>query len=339
MKAARWYGKGDIRICDVPEPQPAKGEVKIEVKWCGICGSDMGIYEKGPIMEVKPPVTLGHEFSGDVVEVGEGVEGFEVGDRVVVDPYVTCGECFWCKKGEGGSLCNQLNIIGYLSDGGFARYACVPARQTYKIGSLSYDVAALTQPTVLGVHITKRANLKKGETALIMGAGPVGIANIQAAKALGAKVIAVEICRTRREFAKKMGADLVLDPQEVNVSKEVLKHTTLGVDVAFECVGKEATMKTCFELTRKGGRVVAVGFSDASFPITVNELIKAKQSIIGTLGYGDEFAWAIKILQETEEKARELITAKIKLEEIVDKGFKELINNRDKHIKILVSPG
>jgi (R,R)-butanediol dehydrogenase/meso-butanediol dehydrogenase/diacetyl reductase len=339
MKAARWYGKKDIRICEVSEPKPQQGEVKIEVKWCGICGSDIGMYEKGPIMHVEPPVTVGHEFSGNIVELGDNVSDLEIGERVVVDPYVTCGKCFWCKKKEGGSLCKQLNIIGYLRDGGFAKYVVVPKKQVHKIGTLSYEVAALTQPTVLGVHMTKRAYLKSNETALIIGAGPVGLANIQAAKVLGARVIAVELSNLRKEFAKKLGADIILDPKEVNISDEILKLTDgIGVDVAFECVGSEPTMKTCFEMTRKGGRIIAIGFSEKLFPVTVNELIKAKQSIIGILGYGDEFPQTIKILQATEEKARSLITAKINLTEIIEKGYNELLRNKDKHIKILVSP-
>jgi (R,R)-butanediol dehydrogenase/meso-butanediol dehydrogenase/diacetyl reductase len=339
MKAARWYGQGDLRICEVREPQPAEGEVKIEVKWCGICGSDMEMYEKGPIIPVEAPLTVGHEFSGEVVEIGEGVSGFVGGERVVVDPYVTCGRCFWCKNKEGGSLCRELSVIGYTSDGGFAKYVSVPAKQVHKIGRLSYEVAALTQPTVLGVHIAKRARLKSDENALVIGAGPVGLATIQAAKALGARVISVDLSGMRREFARKMGADLVLNPKVSDVREEVLKQTEgIGVDVAFECVGREATMETAVELTRRGGRIVAVGFSGNPFPLTVNQLITAKQSIIGMLGYEDEFSQAISILEETEERTRELITAKIELDEIIEKGYNELINNKDKHIKILVSP-
>lgn len=348
MKAARWFGRRDLRVCEVPEPHPGPREVKIEVKWCGICGSDVAEYEKGPMFMPKgphpvtgkaPPITVGHEFSGVIVEMGEDVAGFEIGDRVVVDPYVTCGKCFWCMKKEGGSLCRYLNIIGFFSDGGFANYVCVPASHVYKIGSLSYDVAALAQPTVLGIHITKRANLTGDETALVVGAGPIGLSIIQAAKALGAQVIATEISSKRKEFARKIGADVVLDPKETDINKYVLELTDgIGADVAFECVGSEQTLKNCLDLARKGGRVVLVGFSDKPIPISVNELIRTKRSVIGTLGYGDEFPEAIKLLQETENVSRELITAKIKLDEIVEKGYEELIKNRDSHVKILVAP-
>lgn len=339
MKALCWYGIKDIRLCEVPEPKVKPNEVKIKVKWCGICGSDIEMYLRGPIMPVNPPIILGHEFSGEIVEFSKEVTNFSVGERVVVDPYIICGTCFWCRRKEGSSLCQHLNIIGYTTDGGFAKYVCVPEKQVYKIGNLSYDIAALIQPTALGIHMAKRAQLKKEETVLIIGCGPIGIANIQASKAIGCKVIAVEISEARKEVAKKVGADLVLDAKEVNIKEEVLSQTeNIGVDVAFECVGKENTMKTCFELTRKGGRIIAIGFSDALFPITVNELIKRKQTIIGTLGYGEEFPKTIKILRANKERARVQITAKITLDEIIDKGYIELIKNKDKHIKILVAP-
>ncbi len=339
MKAARWYGQGDLRLDDVPEPQPGEGEVKIKVKWCGICGSDIGMFEKGPVMPVEAPLTVGHEFSGEIVEVGPGVSGFMGGERVVVDPYVTCGLCFWCKKQEGGSLCRSLRIIGYTCDGGFAKYVSVPAKQVHKIGSLSYEVAALTQATVLGVHLAKRANLKSGETALIIGAGPLGLVTIQAARALGARAISVEISPMKRALAGKLGSDLVLNPQETDVRQAVLRQTEgIGVDVAFECVGHPQTMETAVELTRRGGRIVVVGFSSSPLPITANRLIMANQSIIGSLGYGDEFPQTIKLLDENQESARQLITARIHIDEIVEQGYSELIKNKDAHLKILVSP-
>lgn len=348
MRAARWYGRGDVRICDVPEPQVIPGHVKIEVKWCGICGSDVAEYLKGPmfmpagvhpVTGCAPPITVGHEFSGVIVELGDDVSNFAVGDRVVVDPYAICGECFWCRRKEGGSLCERLNIIGFFSDGGFAKYVVVPGKQAYHIGDLSFDVAALTQLTVLGVHITRSAMLKAGETALIIGAGPIGLANLQAGKNIGAKVIIAELSEARRRVAREFKADMVLDPRKDDIAEAVLNETEgRGADVALECVGNESTMHTCFELTRKGGRIVAIGFSEALFPTKVNDLIKTKRKVIGTLGYGDEFGATVELLQKTEHTAREMITARIQLEDIVDKGYEELVEHKDKHIKILVKP-
>jgi (R,R)-butanediol dehydrogenase/meso-butanediol dehydrogenase/diacetyl reductase len=153
----------------------------------------------------------------------------------------------------------------------------------------------------------------------------VGLVTIQAAQALGARVISVEPSNTRRAFARKMGAALVLNPQETDIREEVLRQTDgIGVDAAFDCVGQAQMMKSAIELTRKGGRIIAVGFTDDALPVTINRLITAKQSIIGSLGYGDEFPQTIKMLEETEGSARELITARIPLDEIIEKGYNEL---------------
>jgi (R,R)-butanediol dehydrogenase/meso-butanediol dehydrogenase/diacetyl reductase len=229
MKAARWYGPKDVRIDNIDEPIVTDGLVKIKVKWCGICGSDLHEYLGGPIFIPvgKPhplsgnvaPVVLGHEFSGEVVEVGSNVKKIKVGDNVVVEPIVACNECTNCKEGNY-HLCPSLGFHGLCgTGGGFAEYTTFPEEFVYKLPEgFTYEMGALIEPITVAMHSLRRGKFETGQTAVVVGAGPIGLATIECLKASGAKmVIAVELSSTRKEYAKRSGADIVLDPREVDV--------------------------------------------------------------------------------------------------------------------------
>jgi len=351
MKAAVWYARNDVRIEEVPEPSsPLTGEVKIKVQWCGICGSDLHEYLAGPIFipveephpltGKKAPVIIGHEFSGDIIEIGENVTGLKVGDRVTASASRSCGKCFWCKRGET-VICEVNAGTGLHADGAFAEYVNIPAYDVYKLPSeLSYEEAALAEPLAVGVHAMRKGKIQPGDNVVIVGAGTIGLATLQAARASGAKkIIVVEVAKARKEYAKKFGATLVLDPTEVDVPAKVLEVTDgVGADLGFECVGKQETVLLVLDSVRRGGRMVVVGIFEKPVEINLNFCVFFEKEIIGSLGYNDEFSTVLSYLKDGRLQAEPMITKKIKIDDLLDQGFKELIENSDKNIKIIVSP-
>ncbi|HWN25987.1 MAG TPA: alcohol dehydrogenase catalytic domain-containing protein, partial [Actinomycetospora sp.] len=250
MKAARYHGRGDIRVEDLPEPHAGPGQVQVAVEWCGICGTDLHEYLDGPIFAPTPqaphpltggavPITLGHEFAGVVSEIGEGVTGLSEGDRVVVEPYDVCGTCVACRSGRY-NVCRSLGFIGLDGDqGGFAERAVVDRRWVHPIGNLSTEQGALVEPLAVGYHATKLSGLEAGQTAVVFGAGPIGLVTAAALRAVGAgQVVVVEPADARKAKAPGAGADVVLDPTEEDVPERVRELTGgAGADVTFECAG------------------------------------------------------------------------------------------------------
>jgi len=351
MKAAVWYDRKDVRVEDVPEPAaPGPGQVKVKVHWCGICGSDLHEYDAGPIFipataphpltGVQAPLILGHEFSGEVVEVGAEVKNAKVGDRITADACQYCGECYMCKINRY-SICSSLAFTGLMTDGAFAEYVNVPAYTIYQLPpDMPYDVGALVEPLAVGVHAIRRAPVIQGDSVAVVGAGTIGLVTLQSAKAAGAsKVFVLEMAKARKEYAKKLGATAVIDPSETDPVEEIRRLTDgIGVDVAIECVGGDKTGALAVDLTRVGGKTVLVGIFEKPSEIHFNNLVFFEKEIVGSLAYYGEFKTAIALLSDGRITAEPLITAKIKLDDIVEKGFEELLANREQHIKILVSP-
>lgn len=352
MKAALWYGKNDVRVEEVEDPKVVKGSVKIKVKWCGICGSDLHEYLGGPIFipvgQPHPlsgntaPVVLGHEFSGEVVEIGEGVTKFNVGDRVAVEPIVACGKCAACREGKY-NLCSSLGFHGLCgSGGGFAEYTVFPEEFVHKIpDSMSYEQAALIEPMAVALHSIRMANFKTGDTAIVLGSGPIGLATIECLKAAGAKLVVVLQRKSiRQEYAKKAGADVVLDPNEVNIVEEVKKLTDgVGVDAAFETTGAKVGFNTGLDCLKFEGTMVVTSIWEGETSFNPNVLVFSEKKIVGTLAYRHEFPATIAQMSDGRIKAEGYITKRILLDDIVEEGFGALTGPEKKtHVKILVTP-
>lgn len=352
MKAALWYGKNDVRVEEVEDPRVVKGSVKIKVKWCGICGSDLHEYLGGPIFipvgQPHPlsgntaPVVLGHEFSGEVVEIGEGVTKFNVGDRVAVEPIVACGKCAACREGKY-NLCSSLGFHGLCgSGGGFAEYTVFPEEFVHKIpDSMSYEQAALIEPMAVALHSIRMANFKTGDTAIVLGSGPIGLATIECLKAAGAKLVVVLQRKSiRQEYAKKAGADVVLDPNEVNIVEEVKKLTDgVGVDAAFETTGAKVGFNTGLDCLKFEGTMVVTSIWEGETSFNPNVLVFSEKKIVGTLAYRHEFPATIAQMSDGRIKAEGYITKRILLDDIVEEGFGALTGPEKKtHVKILVTP-
>lgn len=351
MKAAVWYAQRDVRVVEIPEPPaPPEGSVKIKVEWCGICGSDLHEYIAGPIfIPVETPhpltgrtapVTLGHEFSGTIVEVGEGVTNWKVGDKVAPDACQVDWECYSCKR-MNYPCCEKLAFTGLHTDGAFAEYVNVPAYTLYKVpDDMPFEIAAVVEPLAVGMHAVRRAPVMAGDNVVILGGGTIGLSALQCAKAAGAaKVIVIEMAKARKDYAMKLGAYAVIDPTECDAAAEVQKMTDgLGADVAIECVGSDKTVPVAIASIRPRGIVVTAGVFEKNTPIQFNDVTFPEKEIKGSLAYNGEFATVIAMLGDGRLDANTMITGKIKLEDIIDQGFQELINNKDENIKIIVSP-
>lgn len=351
MKAARFHARKDVRIEDIPEPDLRPGAVKIAVAWCGICGTDLHEFLEGPIFIPPPgrphpltgetaPVTLGHEFSGTVEELGEGVSGLSIGDRVVVEPYFVCDECGPCREGDY-NLCTKMGFIGLAGGGGgLSEKVVVDARWVHPIGDIPLDEAALIEPLAVAYHAVGRSGVEAGDVAVVGGAGPIGLLTAAVLKGLGVTTIVTELSAARKEKAVSSGvADHLLDPSSDDVKARVLELTgELGADAAFECAGVNAVLDTMLDVVKPAGVVVNVSIWGRPATVDMQKIVLKETDLRGTIAYCGDHAAAIRLVQEGKVNLKPFITGRIPLGDLVDKGFDTLINHNDTAVKIIVHP-
>lgn len=351
MKALMFYGGSDMRLEDIPEPAPGAEEVKIRVKWCGVCGSDIHEYRSGPILvpTKRPhprtgklaPVVGGHEFAGEVVEVGSEVSRIKPGDRVTVKPTLPCYRCHFCQQGRH-IQCSSLALLGGAADGAFAEYIVAPAENVHKLpGGVSYEAGSFTEPLACAVHAIKRGGMKPGDNVAVVGAGPIGLLTMQAALACGAaQVVVFEMTPERAALAEKLGASAVIDPSAGNAGKTMAGLTDgLRADVSFECAGPAPALLLANEVCGKGGVIVEVGFMAGKCEFPFQDLFLREKSIVTSQGYVDEFPAALALMANGRVQCEPMITAKIFLEEVMDKGILAMLGpEKMKQCKILVAP-
>ena len=351
MKAAVFHGQRDIRLEEVPEPKLGPGSVKVENEWCGICGSDLHEYLVGPINVPKPghphplteetlPIVMGHEFAGRVVEIGEGVSRVEVGDRVTVEPTVYCGQCSACLEGRH-NLCVKAGWRGtHGGGGGFAKAIVVPEEVIFALPeNVSMEEGALVEPFAVGLHAVRQARFLAGQTAMVFGAGPIGLCLIQCLRASGASLVLVaEVASARKEIALRVGADAVLDPKQEDVVSKVQEMTGgIGVDVSFEAAGVQASFQTALRATKRGGTLLNLAIWEHPIEIHPNDLVFNEIHLIGSIAYATEFPATIALMKDGRLDPSALITKKIPLDAVVSEGFEELVANKDEQVKILVN--
>ncbi|MBF4992683.1 2,3-butanediol dehydrogenase [Arthrobacter gandavensis] len=353
MKAARYYDRGDIRIDELPEPEVLPGTVGIDVAWCGICGTDLHEYLEGPIFapaqgQTHPisgeglPVTLGHEFSGVVYAVGEGVDDLEVGQHVVVEPYIIRDDVDTGPESRDYHLSPDMNFIGLAGrGGGLGEKVVVRRRWVHPIdSSVPLDQAALIEPLSVGYHAVERSGAKAGDVALVGGAGPIGLLTAAVLKAQGITVAISELSPLRREKALEAGvADYALDPSQVDVAEEVRKITDgKGADVAFECTSVQAVLDTLMDALRPTGVLVVVSIWGKRSDFDIHKLVMKEIDMRGTIAYVNSHPATIELVESGKIDLSPFITGKIGLEGLVDEGFDTLINRNETAVKILVSP-
>ncbi len=343
MLALRWHGRGDVRLDEIEEPLlPGPGEVQLRVLSCGICGTDVEEYRSGPIFVPtggphpltgrSAPITLGHEFSGEVVAVGAGVEVYEPGDRVAADTLIFCGECYWCRRHQV-TLCERLGALGLMDDGGLAALCNAPARTLLPLPeNVSDEAGALAETLAVAVRALGRGRLAIGERVAVVGAGAVGLMALQAANAGGASSVSVvEPLPERRSLAAALGAHETLDPDD---------DSELGADLVVECSGNVRAIKIAVRAARRGGRVVLVGIYGHAGPFEFMQVVGAEKEIIGSLShvYDEDFAAALGLLGRGAVVAEPLVSDRIPLSRALDDGLLALMREPEEHLKILIDP-
>jgi len=319
MKAVVLYKPGGILIEDRVIPQPKDDEVLIQIRSCGVCGTDYALY-KGTYPAIYP-VIIGHEFSGEVSEIGRNVTAFKCGDRVTVDPNRVCHKCYYCQSGNE-HLCENLRSMGVHIDGAAAEYCVMAETNVYKIpNSLSYDEAAFCEPLACAIHGNDIANVKTGDTVVVIGAGTMGSLIIQCAKLSGAaNIIVSEPIEKRRELALINGATYAIDPFKKDLKEEVKRIQSVGADVVFEVAGNNKMQAESISLARKGGTVVFFGCSPQDKFIEVNPFIINENELKIYGSFNNQFATAraVELLGKGIIKVDNLISHYFKLEEYLN---------------------
>ena len=338
MKAMVWHGLYDLRYTDLPEPVCRAGWVKIKVMAVGLCATDVHIIA-GKFDGGKPPHVLGHEICGDIVEVGEGCDASLCGRRVVVETYVGCGECEFCRSGRK-HLCTA-GEIGYPPyNGGEAQYVTVPQGCVRFIpDSMSYDEGAILEAVACPYGAVLNSGLKAGETVLVQGAGIAGLSFIQSARAIGARVFCTARNDVRLAMARDYGAE-VIDLRTTDPLEYIRRETGgLGVDLAIDAAGAPVTIAQCFEAVKSGGRVMLYGIPDAAAQITlpVTDCILRQITVCGYTG--NQFAWdpLIELVDRGVIDVKSMVSAVMPLSKTAEAV--KLLEGRDPHIvKIVLHP-
>lgn len=341
MKAARFYKPGQpFKIDKIPIPQIDVDEVLVKVKFCGICGSDLHIFE-GVTPTLFLPITIGHEASGEIAKVGSRVKGWNMGDRVSFGGLISCGLCRSCVEGKEW-LCANRRFIGIHADGGFAQFVKVKARNLIRLPpNFSFEEGALIEPAGTPFHaVTHHARLSAGEKVAIYGAGGMGMFTIQTARLCGAgRIIVVDVGEKILERAKKIGADEIINATKQE-PVEVIKKLTEGegVDVAIECVGKRETIANSVKSLRAGGRAVVVGIGPQSIELAPPAVfVRSEFKLIGSYCYSvAELKKVASIASSGRLSLSVAISKKIPLEKI-NEGFYQFKEKIDNPVRILIS--
>jgi L-iditol 2-dehydrogenase len=345
MNAIVYYGPGDIKIEQIPIPENQNSELLIKVDACAVCGTDLKSFRSGN-PRIKAPIVMGHEFTGKIEKVGGEVQGFEIGDRIVMATSVSCGQCFYCKRGWK-NLCKNIAPMGYSYPGGMAEYMVVPER-ALKYGhvikvppNVSADHASLAEPLSCAINAAANSQIQKGDSVVVLGAGPMGLMNAAVAKALGAsKIILSEISDERLLQAQGFEIDVLVNPQKTDLLEVVKENTEeYGADVAIVAAPAAYPQETAVDLVRKRGTVCLF----ASLPVGKEMLSMNSRTIhygeINIVGSSDStpehVERAVRMISDEKLPADKLVTHTMKFEEIF-KAFE--IMEKGESLRVVLKP-
>jgi len=334
-------GKGNVKLMNMPEPVPGPEEVKIEVKAAGICGSDIHIYRGDRTLPIKPPVIMGHEFTGVIAEVGSSVTEWKIGDRVTSETsaYV-CGKCISCRTGNY-NICPERRVIGYWFHGAFTKYCVVPSRIVHRLpDNLSFISGALAQPLAVCVNaVTEKTVILPGDVVVIAGPGPIGLLSLQLARAEGATVILLgtEADRERLDLGRKLGADVTVNIQEQDPWRVVSGMTDGdGADVFIECSGSSDAVRIGFRLVRRGGHYTQIGLTGHDLKLDFDTVAYKEMTIQGSIGQKwTSWRRGLKLLSEGLVKTEGLVSDVLPLTEWKT-GFMKM--ERKESVKVILTP-
>ena len=334
MKAALWDKIGHISIIDTPKPQVDKDSAVVKVKAVGVCATDVHMIS-GNVTLAKPPHILGHEIAGVVEEVGENSRGFKKGDRIVVDTIVSCGHCLACKSGRR-ELCPDRQEIGYVPyNGGYAEYVKVPTQCLVHLpDSIPFKDAAILESIACPFGAILRIGIRLGSTVLVQGAGPAGIAFTQSAKISGAKKVIVSARGTQRlEFAKKFGADFVIDAANEDVTARVSELTDgMGCDYVIDAAGSVQSINTSFDTAKVGGDILFYGIpsADSKIEFPFMKMMMKQLRLHGVLEYCQGWDVLVGLVESGKINVHDMVTHTFRLDEL-SKAV-DLYNSKDRSL-------
>ena len=350
MRALRIHGNKDIRLEDIPEPVPGEREARLRITNTSICATDIEEWQYGPlwtqhdgpnpISGQEMPLVLGHEISGHVESLGEGATGLEAGDRVVVNNVRTCGACFWCERGSQAT-CNSMCVAGLSADGGLAEFFTWPADHLIKLpDNISDREAPLIEPATVAVHAVRRSGVKVGDNVAVIGCGTVGLLTVQAFRAAGARVIAVDVREDSIALAKTLGADDTINSADSRAMENLLDLTDgIGADIAAETAGAEMTPQLAIDYTRKAGTTVLVGIYSATPIFNFNDIVGTEKTVVGSVAASPgDMAATVRLISEGKISVKELISVVVPLERAIEDGFERMIRPEKDVFRILISP-
>lgn len=338
MRAAVLRSRGRFEIDRAyPDPPLSPTDLRLKISFSGICGSDLHEFVAGPLL-APMPIVPGHEFCGQVVEVGREVRGFDLGDQAVGVIYPSCGRCEFCRRGDF-TLCDMREMNFTERNGSFAEFVTAPARQMFLVpAGTPADEATLIEPSSVACHAIRRSRLQLGERVVVMGAGPIGLLITALARRAGADRIAVvEPGEVRRKLAIKMGADLALDP-EGEIDGPIMELTDArGADVVFEASGSPNAFAAAQRLTCKQGRLMLVAvYEDRRLELQANRVLGNELDLLASYWANDlDFRRAVDLVSSRKLDVRPLISEEIALEN-VQNAFERLVADRDRYAKILI---
>ncbi len=340
MRAAIFTEPGRIVMGDKPDPRPDAGWVVVKVTGCGVCGTDVHIH-RGELTEgITPPVVLGHEVAGVVEQVGDGVDNVRVGDSVAVDPLIACGRCEDCRAGRP-NLCSSPTTVGYAVDGGFAQYTCVPASHLYKLeASVPAKGGILVETLACVLHGYDRLGFRAGCSAMILGAGTVGLLwNQLLGRSPRTLLVQSEPVGFRRELAKDLGADVVVDPDREDLPARVRELAPEGIDFIVDATGNPDAVAQAIPLVKRYGTFMIFGVCprDATIPVNPHDLYQAEAKIIASKMPPLTLGRAARLIQAGLIDYERIVTTTLELDALPD-AIRMFDDARDQHVKMMIDP-
>ncbi len=319
MRASLYTGPGKLSLTTRETPRPGPADLLVQVKACGICGTDLHIFEGE--FPATSGIALGHEYAGVVAEVGSAVGGITPGSHVAVDPNIPCGICPGCRRGDV-HLCDDLQALGVTRHGGFAEYSVVPSGQAYHVPeAVPFEACAFAEPLSCCLHGLDLAEVRAGDRVLVIGAGSIGLLMLQLVRLSGAAVVVVtEPVEAKRTLALRLGADRALDPGAEAVGAACQDLASIGFDVVMECVGRPATAAQALGLARRGGRIVWFGVSPpgATVPVEPYLVYRNELTIRAAFINPHTFGRAVALLAQGRIQTKPLVSHHVGLGAIAE---------------------
>ena len=333
----------ELELDDMPKPEIGPGDVLVRVRACGICGSDVHGFDGSSGRRI-PPLVMGHEAAGVVAETGASVRGLREGDRVTFDSTVSCGACFYCRRGDI-NLCDNRQVLGvscgeYRRHGAFAEFVAIPQHIAYRVPeAVPFEHAAMVEPVSVAVHAVNLTPVRLADTAVVVGTGMIGLLVVQALRAAGCgRVIAVDLDEAKLSLARELGAEVALNPKDGDVRERVLEMTHgRGADVAVEAVGATEPIRTALAALRKGGTLTLVGNITPSIELQLQPVVTRQIRLIGSCASSGEYPACLDLMARGAIRVKPLISAKAPLAE-GPSYFQRLYGKEPNLMKVILEP-